>query len=614
MNHSMTSTDLVTSTDPDDAQARTAGAPTSATSVFGLPALTYLELFVLTGLAFHAILPSQPFAFPIVSHTATLFLLAPLGLVCLARATARRDRPAIAMVVFLLAATVSGLFAASPIYAIRGDVSSWMTVAATAAAAGWWMLGRSLGDGARSVLPWTLVAVMALNAVVGVLQISIERDAGLLAAIGGRAHGLLDNPVYYGSVWAGAAGWLIARGAGRSVGVWTFGVFSAGFATGLSGSRAATIAVILAAIVGIGLRRALPAVVNLVAAAAGIALASSFGRAQTSSGTLDRIASNSGIRFRLDLWRAGLDALPSRPVFGHGFNHFSSAIDGELALSFLRVTQSSDIANPTQAPHNFVILLLVSVGIVGTALFAVWLATALRGAIDRPLLIAAGTIAATWMLQPASSHSLPIAMLLLGAAIRPRSTTAEPDQSAEAAATAGATVAATSSAGVDARGRRQVLAGAVAGVVVAAYILVGMNRFDAAAGDAERLASIAAAYPSDSQVALAVSLEYEAGAARGELEPTPAVLEAIDWAEDSADVAPSAQAHTRIARLHLAIGDLPGARAALDRAFDLQFWNPSARQLQVSYAREIGDDELLAEALADACTLDLPVCIEPGDG
>ncbi len=591
MNHPMTSTDTAERSDPvTDVAPRT--------SVFGLPALTYLEIFVLTALAFHLILPSEPFAFPIVSHTATLLLLAPLGLIGLARAVGRRDRSSVAMVAFLLSALISGLLAHSPVYSIRGDVTSWMTVVATAAAAGWWALGRQIGDGARALVPWTLVGAMSLNALVGVLQVSVEREVGLLASIAGRAQGLLDNPVFYGSVWAGAAGWLIAFGASRPAGWWTLGCLGAGFSTGLSGSRAAVVAIVAAAVLMIVIRRGLPAIANLGAVLAGIWLASALGRARSSSGTLDRITTGSGAGFRSDLWRAGLEALPRRPLFGHGFNHFSTAIDGELTLAFLRANQTDDITNPTRAPHNVVILLLVSVGIVGTLLCATWLATAVRGRLDLPLLVGAGTIAATWMLQPASSHSLPVALLLLGAAVRPASSDDQPDLPDQAAS---------GESGSD-PGRRLLLGGVIAGVLIATYVLVGTSRLEAADGDADRMAAIASAFPGDSQIALAVSLEYEAGAARGELDRTPAVLEAIDWAEDSADVAPSAQAYTRIARLNLALGDLPAARASLDRAFDLQFWNPSARQLLVSYARDAGDDELLAEALADACRLTLPAC------
>lgn len=560
--------------------------------------LTGLELAALAVVALHLIIPSWPFGFPTVGKTATLLLLAPIGLTLLAMAARRREVASMLLAAFLAVALVSGLAAESPLFAIRGDVTSWMTVVVYAAAAAWWSVGRHLGPEARRLLPWVFVSMMAFNALVGLLQVVLEIRSGPLAIAGGRAHGLLDNPVFFGTLGAGVCGWWVMSAGARSIGVWTAGAAIAGFATGLSASRAATGAVVLACLFAIVVKRSVATWAAAVATTGGLIAASWFSGQFSSTGTLVRLAENPGSSYRWDLWKAGLAALPERPILGHGFNHFATAVDGELALSFLRDNQVDDLTNPTRVPHNFVILLLVSVGIVGTLVFAAWLVAALRGTLDIALLAAAAAIAANWMLQPASQHSLPVALLFLGAAVRaPSGVVAHSDVSD-----------ALDEPRPSMDRRVSALAG-VAGAVLACYVLVGMYRVDAASERGpDELASAARWFPDDADVARAVSVRYEAAAARGETDLERGVEAAIRWANVDVGVAPSAQSYSRIARLQLALGRFDDARTSLDRAFDLQHWNPNARELLVSYAIETDDDALLRDAMSDACLLDLAVC------
>jgi hypothetical protein len=104
-----------------------------------------------------------------------------------------------------------------------------------------------------------------------------------------------------------------------------------------------------------------------------------------------------------------------RPLFGYGFGEFRPAVQGRFSSGFVRDYAAEEISQPWFDPHNVVITVLVAVGIVGLVLFLAWVFTWGRH-VRGPLVWALVPLVLSWMLQPMSLFTLPLAMLLFGAA------------------------------------------------------------------------------------------------------------------------------------------------------------------------------------------------------
>lgn len=80
---------------------------------------------------------------------------------------------------------------------------------------------------------------------------------------------------------------------------------------------------------------------------------------------------NSGLRFRVPLWRDALQRIQARPVLGWG------AGTSEMLITASDTEHSSDLTHY----HNLYLQLLVELGAVGLGLFLVWIGVALKTAI-----------------------------------------------------------------------------------------------------------------------------------------------------------------------------------------------------------------------------------------
>lgn len=346
---------------------------------------------------------------------ALVLVALPLGLVLLAVLCRRRDVAAIVLAAALgWTLLCSGL---SPFgrLAVTGTVGRDLSALTVVGSASFWAIGRTASERGVRVLERVVLWGVAAGALVGVAQVVFSVDTGPLALASGRPIGFMTNPVYFGAVCA----------AGLAVGValwsdttWRWVVvplFVSGMAASLSGSRVALGAAVVVVVALVVLRRTrvsgVAALVGITSLVAGVVLDRTVGVGRNAA---DRLASGAG-GGRTTVWRYGLEAFADRPLVGYGFGEFRPAVQGRFSSEFVRDFAAEEITQPWFDPHNAVITVLVAVGVVGLLLFVGWLfvwGSAVRG----PLVWALLPIVLSWMLQPMSLHTLPLAMLLFGAA------------------------------------------------------------------------------------------------------------------------------------------------------------------------------------------------------
>lgn len=534
-----------------------------------------------------------------VPRLALLLLLGPLGALYLAKAAASRSSAAIVLALVLGSVVASGLRAPEPFASLYGNVGSSTSVLMYTLFAAWWAVGRGSGDDARAMVPVALTIGVVINAAIGVAQVYFDVREG-------RAQGLMLNPVYYGSVVVGLCGyWTVRSGTALRWGCLAL-VGALSFAAGISGSRVTFVAALVVAGVQAVHRRTRAASVSAVAVVAGLVAASVFTNAVSRQGTINRFGSGSSISARADVWRYGLSALMERPAFGWGLNQFGRAVHGRFSPEFVRRHRYDDLQQTWVDPHNFVVLLLVTLGVVGFLLVVLFVVLACRGRRDGALIAAVVAIAITWLLQPASLHSLPIAMLLLGLAVRPTVGPGGEDTGALGADDSPKLVIG------DPGGRRLGTRFAlVLGALLALWTLMSTYLVDSAgrSGDVEAMQDRAELlFPPDAAVEGYVANRLLEAATIPAADTNDLRLASIRWQTRAAESLPSPQRWNGVARAQMSIGDLVGAHRSIDRALELQPWNPGAHRLRLQLAVAQGDEALQRAAERDVCKLGLPMC------
>ncbi|MEA3020518.1 MAG: O-Antigen ligase [Actinomycetota bacterium] len=321
-------------------------------------------------------------------------------------------RPTIAALAFLAVATLSTLVSPDRTAALVG-LYNWGTgLVFVACLVGVWALGASVGDDTRLVRH-ALLAGIGASCAIAVLQAMVDLGLPALEA-NGRTTGLAGNPVHLGAVAAAGVA-LCAAGSG-----WGSLAAVLGFtaAAQLSGTRLA-IAVILVAVVVIGLRGGMRRLVPLVVVAAvglgvGSALAGSAGVQTATSRSTERAfdaASGGGVRVRLEVWAYARHAVLDRPLLGSGPGRFRAATSADRTLPVVRAEGSQSIYADG---HNLVVEYAVTTGIIGVLALLWWVVGALRLA-RGPLAAAALVLLAISLGQPQSVGTTPLLFLAAGA-------------------------------------------------------------------------------------------------------------------------------------------------------------------------------------------------------
>ena len=509
--------------------------------------------------------------------------VAPLGLALLALACSNRDRTSMLLGVALGWTILSAAVSGNPRSALLGFSGRDLSALSVVGAAGLWSVGRMTSVRGRELAPYVLVLASSFGGVVGIAQVVMGVDSGPLAMMSGRPTGLVSNPVYFGA--------LSCVGAVTATSLWSYSgwrwltpsIVVLGLATTLSGSRVAFLAALVSGVGLLAVHRSRTRLVGcsvlLASLVAGVGIDRLIGAGRNAA---DRFAATSGSGDgRLQVWQYGYEALIERPVLGYSFGLFRPAVQSRFTADFVRESAPDELTQAWFDPHNVGVLLLVSVGIVGTVLYLVW-AGAWARRIRGPLVWALIAVGCHWMLQPVSLFTLPLAMLLFGVAGRPD------------------TLKAPEAVPVWLTGVVGLLGLIVAGGLVVNDLRLG----DAVSGlDGPQAASVSRWFLNDPITADVTARVFDAASAEG------LTGEALVWRARAAEYEPDRPLWwSALAQAQFDRGLDLEAEKSLAKAFELQRYNQRSQRVEVLLALRARDEERLQEALDLACELGQSDC------
>ncbi|MCB0959566.1 MAG: O-antigen ligase family protein [Acidimicrobiales bacterium] len=356
----------------------------------------------------------------------TLALVGP-GLVVVGGLARRGDLGARWLAGLLAWALVAALVAPHPKLSLVGSYGTdvgWIWLAGYGAA---WGLGRRLAPDGVRLLPRVLLVGVLANALFAIVEAAVE-PTGDLATAGGRVLGLVSNSLFLAGLLSGglALAGRRAGGSGRRRWVALALIVPFATATNLTGSRAAlaggaVLAVVAAAVAGRAERgptldRTVGPLLVVVALSVGFALSLPLESATSSASRIGEVSTSSGYESRVLAWGFGLDALGERPVTGWGPGRFREATAPRTTAAFVRAEGPDKLFYDA---HDLFVEHLVTTGVVGLGLLVGFVVVSFRRA-RGPLAWFAAGVALTWLLNPASACTAPVALLALGAAWRPR--------------------------------------------------------------------------------------------------------------------------------------------------------------------------------------------------
>lgn len=412
---------------PPAAPEPTVAAPTGSAVPAG-PRLGRIDLAVL-GLVAALLVFWLPFLYlaTLTPRMALALALVGPGLVVVVALARRGDLGARVLGAFVAWTLLCALLAAHPRLSLLGGYgtdSGWIWTASFAAA---WGLGRRLSPLGARFVPRVLVAGLAANALVGVLEAILE-PGGDLATAEGRVAGLVSNSVFFAGLMCGGLALLgrlsASPGGRRATALGLMVLFAC--ATNLSGSRTALLAGAVLAVAGaaVGARVrdrtgslapvAVAAGLAAVAVVVGFACSVPLEGATSSSTRIGEVSADTGVSSRLLAWRMGLDAVAERPVVGWGPGRFGEATTPRATAAFVRAESPDRFFHDA---HNLLVEHLVTSGVVGVALLLAFGALAVGRARGPAAWFVLG-VTVTWMLNPASTTTAPVALIALGAAWR----------------------------------------------------------------------------------------------------------------------------------------------------------------------------------------------------
>jgi O-Antigen ligase len=409
----------------------------------------------------------------------------------------------------------------------------------------------------------------------------------------GRASGFLGNPAYYGAVMSGGLAWAgvraVAAGSRRSVAV----VTAMAFGFGLSGGRISIGIVMMLAVATLVAVRGRRALTVVTAALVGFAAALLTTEFASRSSSVTRLSEQGGSG-RFGMWGYGLHAWTERPVFGWGLGRTSVAVQRWITPEFAnangRDTTLLDV-------HNIVVTLLVTTGAVGLALALGFAFHAVRRATNRAALAFAVVVAMNWLLQPATLHTLPIAMLMLGAAAAAGNARHAEAEQIEAIGDV---------APIATRRRRRAaiaLGLLLAGTLTASAWAV---RSASVAGDPDAMAARAWIYRGDPVVSDMIAVEY---LNLTDDDDPAAIASTMEWTQRTIDADPDRAAwHLNAALRAIRFGDYDLGAFELDTLFDQQPGTFGGREARYLLAVIVHDEPGRVAAMRELCAVGSTMC------
>ena len=356
-------------------------------------------------------------------RTALAYVATGPGLVVLAGLARRGDRAARWAVAFLVVAFASAVSSGAARISLLGSYQQDRGWIYLAAALGAWALGRRLGPAGRRLLPAAVLAGVAVNVVMAFLEAITKPLTGPLVSVSGRVQGLAPESLFLGGYVAGglALAALLVSGRGRHWYAWLVGVVAFTAVDDLTGSRGALVAglvlALIAPVVAIGRadRRRVAVRTGAIAVAIVVGFLLSGPLASTDASGAGRLGSSArvgGLDARVTMWKAGAAAVVDRPVLGYGPGRFRVATSARTTAAF---TRSEGPDRLYFDAHNVAVEQLVTTGVLGLVAIAGFAWCAARAARGPMAWFAVG-VAATWLLEPVSVSTGPVALLALGAA------------------------------------------------------------------------------------------------------------------------------------------------------------------------------------------------------
>lgn len=358
-------------------------------------------------------------AVDITLATAALAALAGVYAVVSSRVVLQPTRLTLSLVAFLVWSFSAMLASGRGWTAFMGEptaLEGWGAMAAMAAI-GWGAacVHRPLRRMLATIAPW-LVALQCVWALVQVVN-------------GADGTGTLPNSTYLGEFVVLLLPWtLVDADEWSGAQLWTR-AFVALFAVavlGAAGSRVAAVAALVWAVWTFAHLKAAPQPVRRwggpIAAAAVVIGGLVFARAEVLGS-----AGVSTLGARPAMWKLALLAIAKKPVLGWGPDGFtaggSSVLTPEVAgrgLDLVFRFSSTD-------PHNIVVFIAVSTGVVGLLLFLWycvevvrrWLHLRSEGLIASPAAWGSALCIAVLLTAPLSSHVLPLLALAIGVSVAP---------------------------------------------------------------------------------------------------------------------------------------------------------------------------------------------------
>lgn len=348
-----------------------------------------------------------------VPKFAVLLLLGALGLVPLLRELKYRPLhlPAWAASGFLLVALVSALMSRAPnigIFGLYDWGTGWFLWLGSAGA---YAIGRRLQNAAD--LEWlfrALVVAGIANSLLGLWQALEPISTGPFAAYNGtQADGFLGNPIFLESLLLGVIA-LAARRAVQRPLLWSAPLLLMSVALELTTERLA-VALLAVLFLWLVFRHRLRGACVSALVASGYAIGYLGGG--SSLGTRIAYATKSpGLRLRLDIWSTAGRAIIQRPLMGYGPGELESGVNHLIGISFARALGPDQLFTDA---HDIFVEVAVTTGVVGLALFLVWLLGGLRQACNDFVAFALMALAVE-LVEPLNVAITPLLFLALGAA------------------------------------------------------------------------------------------------------------------------------------------------------------------------------------------------------
>lgn len=334
------------------------------------------------------------------------------GLLVLLRSEARV--PTLAAIAFLAVAALATALSPQPILSLFGMYVWGTGLLFVAALVGAWALGARVDAGGVGSVQLALIGGILVNAVVAVVQGAFALDVEPFTRYEGRAAGLLSNPVYLATLMAGGLALVVPR-VRSNLPRWGTATVVVAAALQLSGSRFALALAVVVAVVTLvrGGRAVLPAVVALVLGLVlGVGIGA-LGGTTTGSGRV-QTGGEVGTTARLHAWASARHAIGDHPVVGAGPGRFRAATSRYRDLALVRSEGPDRLFVDA---HNIFVEYATTTGLLGVAVFAVWLVLICRRA-RGPLLGFALLVLAMHLVEPQSVGTTPLAFLALGVAGR----------------------------------------------------------------------------------------------------------------------------------------------------------------------------------------------------